>query len=188
MERLRARWRRTRLGLDPRRLTVVDESSVHLALTRLYARAPRGVRAIGSVPQNYGQNLTVLGALHHRGIRAAMLLPGATDGEVFRTFVERVRLPELKRGDTVVWDNLAAHKVAGVAELLQTAGVSLYYLPPYSPDYNPMEPAWSKIKTLLRAAGARTQAHLQRALERALTQVSTQDSRAWFKHCGYPLH
>ena len=117
-----------------------------------------------------------------------MLLPGATDGEVFRTFVERVLLPELKRGDSVVWDNLAAHKVAGIAAALQVAGVSWYYLPPYSPDYSPMEPAWSKIKTLLRAAGARTQAHLQRALERALAQVSAQDSRAWFKHCGYPVH
>jgi transposase len=187
VERLRARGRRTRLGLDPRRLTFVDESRVNLALTRLYARAPRGVRAIGSVPRNDGQNLTVLGALHHRGIRAAMLLPGATDGEVFRTFVERVLLPELKPGDTVAWDNLAVHKVAGLAEVLQTAGVNLYYLPPYSPDYNPMEPAWSKIKTLLRATGARTRAHLQRALEAALAQVSAQDSRAWFKHCGYPL-
>jgi transposase len=115
-------------------------------------------------------------------------MPGATDGEVFRIFVERVLLPELKRGDTVVWDNLTAHKVAGVAEVLQAAGVRLYYLPPYSPDYNPMEPAWSKIKSLLRAAGARTRAHLQRALEAALAQVSAQDSRAWFKHCGYPLH
>jgi transposase len=188
VERLRARWRRTRLGLDPRRLTFVDESGVNLALTRMYARAPCGVRAVGAVPQNYGQNLTVLGALHHRGIRAAMLIPGATDGEVFRIFVERVLLPELKRGDTVVWDNLSAHKAAGVAEALQAAGVSLYYLPPYSPDYNPMEEAWSKIKTLLRAAGARTRAHLQRALEGALAQISAQDSRAWFKHCGYPLH
>jgi transposase len=186
--RLRARWRQTRLGLDPRRLTFVDESGVNLALTRLYARAPRGVRAVGSVPQNYGQNLTVLAALHHRGIRAALLLPGATDGEVFRTFVEGVLLPALKRGDTVVWDNLTAHKVAGVAEALQAAGVSLYYLPPYSPDYNPIEPAWSKIKTLLRAAGARTRVHLQRALQAALAQVSARDSRAWFKHCGYPLH
>jgi transposase len=117
-----------------------------------------------------------------------MLMPGATDGEVFRTFVERVLLPELKRGDSVVWDNLAAHKVAGIAAALQVAGVSLYYLPPYSPDYNPMEEAWSKIKTLLRAVGARTRAHLQRALEGALAQISAQDSRAWFKHCGYPLH
>ena len=165
----------------------MDESGVNVALTRLYARAPREVRAVGSVPQNYGQNLTVLAALHHRGIRAAMLMPGATDGEVFQIFVERVLLPELKRGDTVVWDNLSAHKGFGVAEVLQAAGVSVYYLPPYSPDYNPMEQAW-KIKTLLRAVGARTRAHLQRAREAALTQVSAQDSRAWFKHCGYPLH
>jgi transposase len=188
VERLRARWRKTRLGLDPRRLTFVDESGVNLALTRLYARAPRGVRAVGSVPQNYGQNLTVLAALNPRGIRAAMLIPGATDGEVFRAFVERVLLPDLKRGDMVAWDNLGAHKVAGVAEALQTAGVTLHYLPPYSPDYNPIEPAWSKIKTLLRAAGARTRAQLHYALKAALAQVSAQDCQAWFRHCGYPLH
>ena len=174
--------------MDPQRLTFVDESGINVALTRLYARAPRGVRAVGAVPQNYGPNLTVLAALNHRGIHAAMLIPGAADGEVFRTFVERVLLPELKRGDTVVWDNLGVHKEVGVAKALQAAGVSVYYLPPYSPDYNPMEQAWSKIKTLLRAAGARTRVRLQRALEAALAQVSAQDSRAWFKHCGYPLH
>lgn len=140
------------------------------------------------MPQNDGQNLTILAALHHRGIRAAMLLPGATDGEVFQLFVERVRRPEWKRGDIVVWDHLGAHKVAGVAESLQAAGVSLYYLPPYSPDYNPREEAWSKIKTSLRAAGTRTRAHRQRALEGARAQISAQDSRAWFKHGGYPLH
>jgi transposase len=110
------------------------------------------VRAVGSVPQNEGQNRTVWAARHHGGIRAAMLLPGATDGEVFRIFVERVLRPELKPGDAVVWDNLGAHQVAGVAELLQTAGVSWYYRPPYSPDDNPREEAWSKSKTWLRAA------------------------------------
>jgi len=177
-----------RLGLDPHRLTFVDESGINLALTRLYARAPRGVRAVGSVPQNYGQNLTVLAALNYGGMRAVMLIPGATDGDVFRSFVERVLLPELKRGDTVVWDNLGAHHVTGVAEALQMVGVTLHYLPPYSPDYNPMELAWSKIKTQLRAAGARTRGQLQCALKSALTQVSEQDCRAWFKHCGYPLH
>src|SRR3982750_1452508 len=130
VERLRARGRQTRRLLDSRQLIFVDESGLNLALTRLYARAPRGVRAVGAVPQNYGQNLTVLAALHHRGIRAAMLMPGATDGEVFQTFVERVLLPELKRGDTVVWDNLGSHKGAGIAKALQAAGVSLYYLPP----------------------------------------------------------
>jgi transposase len=146
------------------------------------------VRAVGSVPQNEGQNRTVWAARHHGGIRAAMLLPGATDGEVFRIFVERVLRPELKPGDAVMWDNLGAHQVAGVAELLQTAGVSWYYRPPYSPDDNPREEAWSKSKTWLRAAGARTRAQRQRAREGARAQVSAQDSRAWFKHGGYPLH
>jgi transposase len=98
----------------------------------------------------------VLAALDHRGIRAALLIEGATDGEVFRHFVQRVLLPALRLGDIVVWDNLSAHKVAGAAEVLATVGATQHYLPPYSPDYNPIEKAWSKIKTQLRAAGART--------------------------------
>jgi len=188
VRRLRARWRTACRRLDSRHLIFLDESGVNLALTRRYARAPRGVRAVGSVPQNYGQNLTVLAALDRNGMRAALLVPGATDGSVFRVFLEQVLIPKLRRGDIVVLDNLSAHKVTGVAETIAAAGAQLLYLPPYSPDYNPMEPAWSKIKTLLRRAGARTRAHLQRALQAALAQVSAQDSRAWFKHGGYPLH
>ena len=111
---------------------------------------------VGAVPQNDGQSLTVLAALAHGGIRAALLIQGATDGEVFRHFVQRVLLPTLRRGDIVVWDNLSAHKVASVAEALATVGATQQYLPPYSPDYNPIEKAWSKVKTHLRAAGART--------------------------------
>jgi len=140
------------------------------------------------VPQNEGQNLTVWAALHQRCTSAAMLLPGATDGELFQTFVEGVLLPEGKRGDPVVWDNLGSHKGAGIAKALPAAGVSMYDRPPYSPHSNPREQAWSKLKTLLRAAGARPRVRLQRAPEAALAQVSAQDSRAWFKHCGYPLH
>jgi transposase len=169
-------------------LVFIDETGVNLALTRTYARAPRGVRAVGAVPQNYGENLTVLAALDCQGIRAAMLVAGATDGDVFRSFVQRVLLPQLRRGDIVVWDNLGAHKVAGVTEALVAAGVTQHYLPPYSPDYNPIEPAWSKIKTQLRTAGARTRRRLQRALKLALAQVTKRDAAAWFAHCGYPLH
>jgi transposase len=169
-------------------LVFVDETGVNLALTRTHGRAPRGVRVVGAVPQNYGQNLTVLAALDHRGLRATLLMEGATDGEVFRHFIRRVLVPTLRRGDIVVWDNLGAHKVVGVAEALATVGARQHCLPPYSPDYNPIEEAWSKIKTHLRAAGARTRHRLHSALKRALSQITQRDAAAWFAHSGYPLH
>src|SRR5947209_5267711 len=188
VQRLRARWRQKRRHLDSRQLIFVDESGLNLALTRLYARAPRGVRAVGSVPQNYGQNLTVLAALDRNGMRAALLLAGATDGDVFRVFVEHVLAPKLHRGDIVVLDNLGAHKAAGVAEAIAAAGAQLRYLPPYSPDYNPIELAWSKIKGQLRTAGARTRQKLNRLLRVALQQITRQEAQAWFRHDGYSLH
>ena len=146
------------------------------------------MRAVGSVPQNHGQSLTVLAALDCDGIRAALLMPGATDREVFLSFLQQVLGPHLRPGTVVVMDNLTAHKGADVAKAVEKAGAQLCYLPPYSPDYNPMEPAWSKIKTLLRGMGARTRRKLYRSLHTALTQVTTQDAVAWFEHCGYPLH
>jgi transposase len=177
-----------RRGLDPRRLIFIDESGLNLALTRRYARAPRGVRAVGSVPQNYGQSLTVLAALDCYGMRAALLMPGATDREVFLRFLQQVLGPQLRPGAVVVRDNWTAHKGAEVAEALRTLGAQLHYLPPYSPDYNPMEWAGSKIKTLLRGIGARTYRKLYRSLHTTLAQVTAQDAEAWFKYCGYPLH
>jgi transposase len=143
---------------------------------------------VGAVPQNDGQSLTVLAALDDRGIRAALLIEGATDGEGFRPFVQRVLLPTWRRGDIVVWDNGSAHKVAGAVEVLATVGATQHDLPPYSPDYNPIEKAWSKSKTHLRAAGARTHHRLHGALKRALSQITKCTAVAWFAHCGYPLH
>jgi transposase len=165
----------------------VDESGLNLALTRLAARAPRGVQAVGSVPQNYGQSLTVLAALDCHGMRAAVLMPGATDREVFLCFLQQVLGPQLRPGAIVVMDNLTAHKGVEVAQALKGVGARLYYLPPYSPDYNPMEWAGSKSKTLLRGIGARTYRKLHRSLHATLAQVTAQDAEAWFKHCGYPL-
>jgi transposase len=149
-------------------LIFVDESGLNLALTRLYARAPHGVRAIGAVPQNYGQPLTVLAALSCSGIQAALVMPGATDRELFLSFVEQVLAPQLKPGVVVVMDNLAAHKGASVAQAILKTGARLCYLPPYSPDYNPIEQAWSKVKTWLRGVGARTRRKLYRSLPAAL--------------------
>ncbi len=166
----------------------LDESGINLALTRLYARAPRGERAVGSVPQSYGQNYTVLAALDRSGIRAAMLVAGAANGAVFLTFVKKVLAPKLRRRDIVVLDNLPVHKVAGVAEAIEAVGAELRYLPPYSPDYNPTEKVWSKMKAELRGMGARTQRKLTRCLSAALEHITKHDAQAWFKHCGYGLH
>jgi transposase len=138
------------------RCKFIDESGVNLALTRLYGRAPRGERARGRVPINYGANLTIIGALGIAGLDALMTVEGATDGEVFRVYVNRVLCPSLRRGDIVVMDNLGAHKVSGIREAIEGCGARLIYLPPYSPDLSPIERCWSKMKTALRAAGAGT--------------------------------
>jgi transposase len=137
------------------------------------------------VPQNYGQNLSVLSALDHRGVRAALVVPGSTDGAVFLTFLTRVLGPRLRPGDRVVLDNLSVHKVAGVAEAVAARGAQLCYLPPYSPDLNPIEFAWAKIKAHLRALGARTHRRLHRALGQALAAITPQEAQHWFRHCGY---
>jgi transposase len=161
---------------------------VNLAMTRRYGRAPRGARVHGAVPQHYGASVTGLGALDCHGVRAAMTVEGATDGEVFVTFLREGLGPRLRDGERVVLDNLGAHQVAGVAEAMAATGARLQYLPPYSPDFSPMEPCWSKVKTTLRAAGARTRQALDRALTRALARITPRDADGWFRLCGYGLH
>jgi transposase len=188
VQALRAVWRRICRRWDAQKLVFVDESGLNIAMTRLYGRAPRGQRVIGSVPQNYGERLTVLAALGREGIRAALAVDGATDGPVFLTFVQRVLGPQLRPGDVVVLDNLRAHSVPGVTDALEAVGANPRYLPPYSPDYNPIELAWSKMKSLLRKRAARTRTSLQRALGTALQTITSQNARAWFRHCGYGSH
>src|SRR5262245_6637507 len=157
-------------------------------MTRLYGRAPRGERVLGSAPQNYGQNLTMLGALSCTGLDAVMTVEGATDADVFRAFVQEVLGPTLREGDIVVADNLSAHKAAGMQAVIAATGAWLLYLPPYSPDLNPIERCWSKIKTFLRAAKARRREALDEAVMRALATVTQADARAWLVHCGDVLH
>jgi transposase len=175
-------------GLDHCRLKFIDESGVNLALTRLYGRAPRGERAVGSTPINYGQNVTLIGALGSNGLDALLTIEGATDGEVFRAYTERVLCPTLRAGDIVVMDNLGAHKVSGIREAIEARGAELIYLPPYSPDLSPIERRWSKMKTALRAMGARTRRKLERAIKRALETITQSDALGWFAHCGYKLN
>ena len=165
----------------------VDESSVNLAMTRLYGRAPAEERVVGSVPQNYGPNVTMLGALGIQGLQAAMTVNGATDADVFRTYVKQVLGPTLIPGDIVVMDNLQAHKAVGVQQALARRGARLLYLPPYSPDLSPIEPCWSKVKTALRKAKARTREALDTAIAAVMVTVSLADAWGGFKHCGYSL-
>jgi len=175
-------------GFDLRRLKFIDESGVNLAMTRLYGRAPRGERVVGSVPQNYGENVSMLGALSATGLVALMTVDGATDGAVFTAFVREVLAPTLREGDIVVLDNLSAHRSQAAREAVEARGARLVFLPPYSPDLNPIERCWSKLKTALRAAKARTREALEEAIKQAIATVNESDARAWFKHCGYVLH
>ena len=154
-------------------------------MTREYARAPRGERAQGAVPRNAGTVTTMIGALDVNGVRAMMTIDGATDGEVFETFIERMLLRKLKPGDIVVLDNVGAHKTAEVRRLIRTAGARVLFLPPYSPDLNPIELCWSKLKALLRDFGARTRDALDDAIRRAMDLIDPHDASAWFSHCGY---
>jgi transposase len=154
-------------------------------MTRLWGRALRGERIAEATPDSHWQVLTTLGTLSLGGIAAAMTVPAATDGDVFRAYVEQVLCACLQPGDVVVMDNLSAHKVAGIRELIEARGARVLYLPPYSPDLNPIEKAWSKFKQFLRAAKARTQEALDRAITEALKTITAENARAWFRHCGY---
>jgi transposase len=169
------------------RYQFIDESGMNLAMTRLFGRAPRGERVVDTVPQNYGPNVTIIGALSLHGLEAVMTVDGATDGDVFQAYVEQVLGPTLVAGDVVIMDNLGAHKVARIREALAQRGAQVVYLPPYSPDLSPIEPCWSKVKTALRQAKARTREALEGALGQGLSTVTAVDARNWFVHCGYTV-
>ncbi len=166
-------------------LIYLDESGVSTQMTRLYGRAERGRRVVDTVPGGHWKMLTVLGAMSIDGIMAAMTIEAATDRDVFLTYLDQVLCPKLREGHVVVMDNLSAHKVAGVRERIEACGASLLYLPPYSPDLNPIEKAWAKLKQGLRAAGARSLDTLQLAIQQLLPTITPQDANAWFR---LPLH
>jgi transposase len=175
-------------GLAPERLVFLDECGVLTSMARLHGRSPRGERAHGPVPCGRWTRLSVLGALGREGVLAAMSVEAATSGAVFHAFLERVLLPELRRSrpDAVlVMDNLGAHKTPEVRRLLDRSGFPYRYLPSYSPDLSPIEPAWAQVKAELRRVAARTPEALHRALGPALGRVSAENARAYFRHCGY---
>lgn len=165
----------------------VDETSTHLSMTPTHARTLRGERAYGRVPRNRGHNVTLIAALTTVGLGAAMTLEGAVDGPAFNAYVEHVLAPVLEPGQTVVMDNLGAHKSRRVRELIEGRGCALRLLPTYSPDLMPIEEAYSKVKALLRRAKARTSHTLDAATAQALEAVTATDATSYFRLCGYRL-
>jgi transposase len=157
-------------------------------MTRLYARAPKGVRAYGSVPRNRGKNTTLIASMTLEGAMGeAMAVEGSTKAFVFEAYVEYFLAPTLKEGQIVVMDNLGAHKTDKVKELIEERGCKLWFLPAYSPDLNPIEEAFSKVKAHLRKSAARTRGALLEAMGEALSSITPRDAAGWFAHCGYEL-
>jgi len=184
-EETRAAWREHLKQLDARKLVVIDECGSNIGLTPLYARAPKGTRAYGSVPRNRGKNTTLIAALGWSGMGESMIIEGSTNAAAFELYVEEILAPSLTEGQVVIMDNLAAHKGKKVEQLIEAKGCQLLFLPGYSPDFSPIEETFSKLKAHLRRAGARTREALQEALCQALLTVTTQDAQGWFRHCGF---
>ena len=186
-EQKRLGWREHVEGLREHapRLIFVDETGFNIDLTRRYGRASRGERVSALAPRNTPPNLTFVGALAPEGLITGMELEGAMDSCAFVAFVERFLVPELAPGDVVVMDNLSAHHAPRVGELLEAAGACLLYLPAYSPDFNPIEQCFSKLKTLLRGMAARTRPKLRRAILRVINAVTPADAQGWFENLGY---
>ncbi len=174
--------------VDPRRLVFVDEMGVPTSLAPLYGYSRKGERVGLSVPRNRGTNTTLLASMSLLGgMGETMAVEGSTNREVFETYVEKALAPTLKAGQVVILDNLSAHKPARVRELIESRGCELIYLPAYSPDFNPIEEAFSKIKSIVRRAGARTKDALIDVLSEALSAISVQDAGGYFEHAGYRL-
>lgn len=168
-------------------LVFVDETGATTRLTRTHARAPRGERAIGTVPRNHDPATTLVAALTPTGLQAAHHQPKPMTTPTFLTYVQEVLCPTLRPGQVVVLDNLNVHKAATIRAAIEAAGCTLLFLPPYSPDFAPIELAFAKVKAALRRAAARTQAALEAALDAAVATITPRDAHGFFTHCGYPL-
>jgi transposase len=171
--------------VEPERLVFVDECGTHTSLAPTYGYAPKGERLRLSVPRRRGKNTTLLASMSLGGMGVSLAVEGATTARVFEAYVEKVLAPSLQEGRIVVMDNLGAHRPKRVRELIERRGCELLYLPSYSPDYNPIEEAFAKIKGLLRQAAARTKEALVEAIGAALSAVSAHDARGFFEHAGY---
>ena len=183
----RAAWRTQAADLPSQDLVFVDETASHIAMTPVYAYAPRGARAGGLVPRNYGAIMRLLASLSLTGMGPAFVLDGAADSAAFEVYMEQILAPSLRPGQIVILDNLSIHLGPRVQQAIEARGCRLLFLPAYSPDLSPIEEAFSKLKTVLRRAGVRTREALQEAIATALDLVTATDALGWFTHCGYPL-
>lgn len=181
----RTAWFDGQLDLDPEKLIFIDETGTTTKMARLYGRAPRGKRCRAAIPHGHWKTTTLTAGLRIGGLAAPMVMDGPMHGDAFRAYVEQVLVPELAPADVVVMDNLPAHKVSGVREAIETAGAILLYLPPYSPDFNPIERAFAKLKALLRAAATRTIPDLWDAIRDAIAQFTPDECRNYFAAAGY---
>jgi len=170
---------------DPAHLVFIDETSTSTAMVRQYGRGPRGERVIGYAPEGHRKTMTFIAALRQRGMTAPAVIDGAMTGEMFVGYLEQVLAPTLKRGDAVLMDNASVHKVVGVREAIEAAGGYVLYLPAYSPDLNPIEMAFSKLKSLLRAASERTVPGLVRRIGKLMNEFSPKECQNYLRHAGY---
>jgi len=187
VKRQRTLFQKAVASLDAVQFKFLDESSVNLSLTRLYGRAAPEQRVVDQVPLPSGPQTTTLAVIGLTGVTAPLMLSGAVNGTVFYGYIAQCVAPTLPPGDVLFMDNLPAHKIAGIEALIEAQGARLIYLPPYSPDFNPIELAWSKVKATLRRLKARTLPELIEALKQALLAITPQDIQSWFAHCGYAI-
>jgi transposase len=181
----RKAWQRMQMRLDPRRLVFIDETCASTNMTRRYGRGTRGQRLICKVPFGHWKTSTFIAALRHNRITAPLLLDGPMNGASFLAYVEQMLAPTLKRGDVVIMDNVSIHKVAGVREAIETRGAMLFYLPPYSPDFNPIEQLFSKLKAMLRKAAATSIASLWAAVASFIKEFPPRECAAYLVNAGY---
>lgn len=185
MKRKREDWQECLPGLDLNKLVFFDESGVNTTMARLHGRCPKGKRLIDSAPAGCYQTLTLMSAMRLDGVVAPLLLDGPVNAESFAGYVEECLVPALEPGDILILDNLAAHKSVRITEVVERAGCSLVYLPPYSPDLSPIENMWSKVKASLRKTAARTFDSAVEAVRVALQTITREDCEGYFDHCGY---
>ena len=199
MQRKRAEYWQLIQGILAKDMIFIDESGINLAMTRLFARAPKGERARGRRPSKRGQNVSLIGAIGLKGVLTQVALLGSTDGLTFEAFISQRLVPKLCgrcpgesspghlpwKGACVIMDNCSIHLREEIEAWIYNAGAKLIYLPPYSPDFSPIENCWSKIKNILRSIGARNYPNLAKAIEEAFAEVSLDDLRGWFTHCCY---
>ena len=185
MQRARKAWLQALPTLEIEKLVFIDETRISTSMTRRYGRAPRGQRCLDSAPHGHWETTTFVGAMRHRRLTAPMVADGPMDGEMFLAYVRQFLCPTLQPGDTVILDNLSSHKVAGVEEAITATGATLLYLPPYSPDLNPIEKFFSKLKALLRKAAKRDINALWMEIGELLKSVSPSECTNYLASCGY---